>query len=150
MRTVRVPGVVMRLFDGVEGPLVLTAPSQARGRGITGPRGPRVLYWIAVNPGRLVLLRRLNCEALATDGRGTLWIADVCRGRVYGIDLHDGHRRTRSVKVPRGASALTFAGGALWVVTPGCGVRRIDPERMRVAAALCAPGAVLAAGTTYP
>jgi hypothetical protein len=140
----------MRLFDGARGPLVLTASAPVKGRLVRGPRGPRLLYRIAASTGRLVPLRRLNCDVLATEGRGTLWIADVCRGRVYGIDPRNGHLRTRTVKVPRSATALTFAAGALWIVTPGCEVRRIDPARLRVVAALCAPGAFLAAGTTYP
>jgi hypothetical protein len=142
--TTRVPGAVVSLYDGGSGPWVLGTPS---GR-IFSAAGKRVLYRIDPRSARAIPVRRLYCSVLAAEGAGLLWLADLCTNRVYGIDPRSGRVRTRTLRLPHMPAALTFAGGALWIVTHGCGVRRIDPVRVRVVATLCVPRYLSASGTT--
>src|SRR5262245_31257662 len=145
--SVRQPRLRRRgLYDGARGPFVLGVPSDR----VSGAGGQRVLYRILPRAGRLVVLRRLRCSVDAVEGAGVLWLADRCTHRVYGIDPRTGRTRTRFVAVPLELASLTFSRGALWIVSYRCGLRRIDPARMRVVATLCMPGFLLASGTTWP
>jgi hypothetical protein len=82
-----------------------------------GLRGSRILYRIEARTGRVVRLRRLGCDARVAEAARVVWIADLCNHRVYGIDSHSGLVRIRRLTVPQLPAALTFAGGALWLVT---------------------------------
>ena len=91
--------------------------------GLIDPDTGRITKEIAVGKG----------PAAATDGGGSVWIANAADGTVSRIDLESGE----AVRIPVGGApaAVTFGAGSLWVAdSDSRDVVQVDPGANKVAA----------------